>query len=259
MNERGNGMDQMIEEQQSVASDEIEIDLRGLFLKLRQHWWMIIISIMIGVLLFGIYVFGFVKAQYQSSSLIYIRGTSSSKITSLQDLQLGAELTKDYEIIYKSRPVLEKVIKDLSLDMNVSTLEHMISFSNPSDTRILKVSVTSEDAKLSRDITNAVVKYGTDEVKEIDAKEPYMIEKAIINENKVSPSYKMYLMIGALIGLMISAGGITLMFILNDRIASVEDVERYLELPVLCVVSESAILAMNEKATKKRKKVLRHD
>lgn len=253
-------MDQMIEEQQqSVANDEIEIDLRGLLLKLKEHWWMILLSVIVGVLIAGIYVFGFVKPQYQSSSLIYIRGTSSSKITSLQDLQLGAELTKDYEIIYKSRPVLEKVIKDLNLDMEVSTLEKMISFSNPSDTRILKVAVTSGDAKLSRDITNAVVKYGTDEVKEIDAKEPYMIEKAIIHENKVSPSYKMYLMIGALIGFMLSAGTITLLFILNDRIASVEDVERYLELPVLCTVSESEVLAMNEKASKKRKKVTQND
>lgn len=241
--------------QQPIEEDEIEIDLRGLLLKLWKHWWAILICVCIGVLLSGIYVFGFVKPQYESSSLIYIRGTSTSKITSLQDLQLGAELTKDYEIIYKSRPILEKVIKDLSLDMDVKTLANMITFSNPADTRILKVVVTSGDPKLSRDIANTVVRYGTDEVKEIDAKEPYMIEKAIMNKNRVSPSYKMYLLIGGLLGFLVSAGFITLRFILNDRIVSVEDVERYLEVPVLCSIVESSVLSTNEKATKKRKKV----
>lgn len=246
-------MEEMIEEH-TVASDEIEIDLRALMLRFKHYWWVIMVSIIIGVLLAGIYGFGFVKPKYQSSSLIYIRGSSTSKITSLQDLQLGAELTKDYEVIYKSRPVLEKVIKELKLDMTVTELGSLISFSNPTDTRILKVVVTDVDAKRAKDITNSVVKYGTSEVKEIDAKEPYMIERAIVNEDKVSPSYKMYLMIGGLLGLLLSAGTITLLFILNDRIASVEDVERYLELPVLCIVSESAILTTNEKASRKRKR-----
>lgn len=190
--------------------------------------------------------------MYESSAMVYIRGNSKS--ISLQDLQLGAELTKDYEIIFKSRPNLEKVISKLNLDYEVETLSNMISISNPSDTRILEVSVTSIDANLSKEIANEVVNYGMDSIREIDSQEPYLVEKAIAKNKKVGASLLKMAVTGMLLGIVTSLGIIFIRFVLSDEIKSVEDVERVLELPVLAVVVEDKALSYTKKKTQKKKK-----
>ena len=130
---------------------EVTIDLTGLLLKLKKYWYFILIGILGGILLATIFK-AISTPLYKASSLVYLRNGDSS--ISLQDLQIGSELTKDYEVIFKSRPNLEKVVKKLDLDYNYDELNSMVNISNLSDTRILKVEVTSDDPNLSKDIAN---------------------------------------------------------------------------------------------------------
>ncbi len=123
-------------------NQEVEIDLKALFLKIRSLWYVVILGALTGIFVSVLYGKLMTDPMYSASSMVYLR--SSSQSISLQDLQLGSELTKDYEIIFKSRPNLENVIADLDLDMSVGQLSGMIAISNPTDTRILQVSVTSE-------------------------------------------------------------------------------------------------------------------
>ena len=53
--------------------------------------------------------------------MVYIFSNSTS-ITSLADLQIGSQLTVDFETIGASRPVLERVISGLDLDMHYEGL-----------------------------------------------------------------------------------------------------------------------------------------
>ena len=242
-------------QQEAHGSDEIEIDLGALLLRLRKYWWALVLGVTIGVLLSGIYTFQFTNPMYQASSTVYVRGAQSATIASLQDLQIGAALTKDYEIIFKSRTILEKVINQMGLDMDYKTLVSKISITNPNDTRILQVSIKDEDAQLARDMVNTLVEFGMDNVREIDAKEPYLIDPAVTDMTKVSPSVKTNLLIGALLGFMVVAGGIFLQFIFSNRICSAEDVERVLGVPVLCIVADSEAYSYDKfkKSKKKRR------
>lgn len=227
---------------------EIEIDLKALFLKVKSLWYVVIIGMLIGTILAVIYTAFLTTPLYSSSSLVYLRG--NSKTISLQDLELGSELTSDYEIIFKSRPNMEKVINNLNLDMSTSTLSDMITITNLTDTRILQVSVISDDPHLSRDIANEVVACGMDNIREIDSQEPYLVEDAIANDQKIGYSTLKIGIIGALVGLIIALGGIFIYFVLSDRITSIDDVERTLGLPVLAVVVEDK--ALNYKKKKRR-------
>ena len=216
-------------------NEEITIDLKGLLLKVKKYWYFILIGFLVGVLL-GIVYKAFSTPQYKASSLVYLRNGDSS--ISLQDLQIGSELTKDYEVIFKSRPNLEKVISKLNLDYTYEELNGMVTINNLTDTRILKVEVVSDDPKVSKDIANEVVSYGMDSVREIDSQEPYLIEKAIINNESISTSLIMIIAIGGILGVFIALGIIFLRFALSENIQSIEDVERSLNLPVLAVVME---------------------
>lgn len=229
-------------------NEELTIDLKGLLLKVKKYWYFILIGFLAGVLL-GIMYKAFSTPQYKASSLVYLRNGDSS--ISLQDLQIGSELTKDYEVIFKSRPNLEKVISKLNLDYTYEQLNGMVTINNLTDTRILKVEVVSDDPKISKDIANEVVSYGMDSVREIDSQEPYLVEKAIENNKSISTSLIMIITIGGLLGVLIALGIIFLRFTLSENIQSIEDVERSLNLPVLAVVMEDKGLNYKKRSNKK--------
>ena len=165
-----------------------EIDVVDVFKFLLKHWLIICLCTLLGIVASGLYTRYIATPKYSSSSLVYIRGASNT-ITSLSDIQIGYDLTDDYKVVFKSRTVMENVISRLSLkDVSPADLSNLVNVSNDAGRNILKISATTTDPNLSRDIVNAVVDYGVNMVKEINTKEPYVIERAIANPVKVSPS-----------------------------------------------------------------------
>lgn len=230
---------------------DLEIDLKTLFYKVKSLWLVVVMGILIGTIVMVVYSAFLKTPVYQSTSQIYIRGNSQT--VSLQDLQLGSQLTNDYEILFKSRPNMEKVISTLHLEYSANELKNMITISNPSDTRILNVAVTADDPNLARDIANAVVEQGMNNIREIDSQEPYVVEKAIANADPIGKSLLTMAIIGALLGFVVSVGGISVKFIVSDTIQSVDDIENSLGLPVLAVVPEDKSLSYAKKKYLKKK------
>ena len=80
---------------------------------------------------------------------------------------------------------------------------------------------------------------------------PKLIESGEVAVKKTSPSNTKNAAIGALIAAFLVCASISLTVILNDTIQSEEDVEKYLELPVLAVIPESKIHGRGEKKVKR--------
>lgn len=219
---------------------ELEIDLRELSWAVLKRWWLVAIGGLLGVLLAGIYTFRIATPMYQASSAIYMRG-SGNTVASLQDLQIGAELTNDYEEIFKSRPIMEEVIEKVGLNTSYKALASRIQLSNPADTRILRITVNSSDPVEATNIVNTLVQVGMDSVKEIDAKEPYLIEEAVVDWDKISPSVRKNLMLGGLAGIFVVVALVVFQYLVNDRIRTVEELEAVLQGPVLASLPESAV------------------
>ena len=78
--------------------------------------------------------------QYKSTAMVYILSKETT-LTSLADLQIGSQLTKDYKIIVTSRRVLNQVIEDMELNLTYKELVEKVTIDNPQDTRILSISV----------------------------------------------------------------------------------------------------------------------
>lgn len=226
-------------------NEEVEIDLIDLLLYLKRKVWLILLGLLIGVLLSGLYTFKIVDPMYSASSMIYMRGAGNS-ITSIQDLQIGAELTNDYEVIFTSRPILQEVIDELKLDMSYKELQSRVELSNPTDTRILKVELKDKDPKKASEIVNTLVQVSMDSVKEIDAKEPYLIEEAVEDNSPVSPSIPKNLALGALVGAIL-----VIRYVANDRVCGEEDVAKALGIPVFCMIPENDSMSFKKKNRKK--------
>lgn len=238
----------MASEKTNIENDEIEIDLYGFFLKFRDNLGKIFICTILGAVLALAYSLFLVNSQYQSTSMVYVRGSQTS--ISLQDLQVGSQLTNDYEVIFTSRPVLEAVINDCNLDLSVKDLAERITITNPEETRILQISATGDTPKEACDITNSVMEHGVEKILEIESQEPYVIEKAIENGIPIGTSKSKFMLFGAVGGFVVSTGLLFAYFVISDHIKSVEDVERALELPVLAVIAEDD--SLNVKPGRKR-------
>lgn len=226
---------------------EEEIDLMRIFEALFRRMWAIIAVAVVFACGTAAYTQFVMQPTYTSTSAMLVL-TKETTLTSLADLQIGSQLTKDYTVLIKSRPVLEEVIENLGLDMSYKDLKSLIKIENPEDTRILYISVTMGSAKQAKvvvdELSNISSAYIADAM-EITA--PKIIEDGEVATTKTSPSLTKNTMIGFLVGAFLVCAIIVVLELLDDAVQSEADVERYLELSILAVVP-------NKEAEQKKKK-----
>lgn len=229
--------------------DEMEIDLVEVFQLMLKRWWLIIgCAVVFAAAAFG-YTKLFVTPQYEASSMIYILSKTTS-ISSALDLQLGKQLTVDFETLATSRPVVEKVIDELGLDTEYETLVRSITVSNPTDTQILKISARNTDPVLARDISNAMSDATAEQIATVMVTDkPSTVEEAVVPKQPISPSVKKNTLLAGLAGAVLVMAVILLTYLLDDRIKSEEDIVKYLELNALASIP----LNKGEKSSKKKK------
>lgn len=234
-------------------NEEIEIDLRELFFVLWRKVFLIIAATIIGALVFGIVSYYFITPQYKSTSKIYIVNTTGESILSLTDLQIGSSLTEDYTILIESRPVVEKVISNLKLDMDYEEMLGILSVSYESGTRVINIAITHPDATIAKEIANEFAVITQKQIPDImKTPEPSIVEEAVIG-GKVGPNNIKNAIIGAMLGLVLSAGIILVLHFMDDTIKSADDIERYLGLNTLAAIPEEGGTDNSEKHSRKSK------
>lgn len=239
--------------QRQENSDEMEIDLVDLSLMLLDRVHYIIFFLLLGAVLLNAYAYFFIAPKYESTARMYIVSASDDSVVDLTDLNIGTSLTADYEELIMSYPVLDQVIEKTGLDVDSTELSKMISITNPTDTRILNVTVTSEDPELSRDIANTVVAVAIDYLpKTMGTEEPNIAQEARAALRKSSPSLFRFTLIGALLGALLYCGFVIVRYMLDDTVHTAEDIEKYFGIVPLTSIPD--IQAVNESHDKQEKK-----
>lgn len=234
--------------------DEIEIDLREVFFALKKKLLLIIAAVLLGALLAGAYTKVLITPIYSSTSTILIL-TKETTLSSLADLQMGSQLTKDYSVLITSRPVLEEVIANLDLDMDYETLRENITINNPEDTRILEITVNHSDREQVRDIVDELASISSNFIGEqMEVIPPKIIEEGEVPEEQTSPNTMKNIAVGAAAGLILSAGAVVMMTVLNDTIKTEEDIERYLEISTLARIPDRKDYISGKKKKKKKRR-----
>jgi capsular polysaccharide biosynthesis protein len=233
---------------------EITIDLIDIFYLLRARLWIIILS---GVLLAS--VVGLVSNRtttpvYSSASKLYIVPKTTTT-TSLADIQFGTQMTPDYMYLVKSRPVVEKVIENLKLNIAYEQLAGNISVYNPSDTRILVISVTCPDSFKAKEIADEIAVVSIERIASImNTEKPTILEEGHESRFPINMNIKKNVILAGIIGPFTAAGIIIVIYLMNDTIKSIEDVEKYLGITALGIIPIENNKGNNIKVKKKRKK-----
>lgn len=223
-----------------VEEDDKEIDLLDMGMALVEKLPYIILCFLLGAVIFNAYAYFMVKPTYQSTAKLYVVSASSDSVVNLQDLNLGSSLTKDYEDLILSYPVLDQVIDKMGLNMNSADLAKMISLENPTDTRVLKITVTSTDKQQACDIANTLADISVDYLPDtMSTNAPNIAQVARVADQKVGPSYLKYTAIGAILGALIYCIIIIIGYLMDDTIHSADDLEKYFGIVPLTVIPES--------------------
>lgn len=227
-------------QQQNPADDDLGIDLYDLFYLFRQKLIGILIALVLGGVGTGLFTYFFIAPKYQATAKLYIVSASSDSVVDLTDLQLGASLTADYEQLVLGRPMLESVMTNLHPNVeDIIELKKMVSVSNPSNTRILNITVTSTDPVEAMNIANELMRLSVDWLPEVmRSNKPSIAEEAVVPDKKSSPSYAMNTLIGALAFAALYYGFELLRYLHDDTVHSGEDLERYFGVAALTSIPE---------------------
>ena len=230
--------DQQINSAQTTENvdGEITIDLKELMIHLLARWKMILCVALLMALAVGFYTVMFVTPMYKATSTIYVLSRKDSAIN-MSDLQLGSALTNDYIKVFDMWEVHEQVITNLNLPYTYKEMRSMLKVSNVPDTRMLDISVTSPDSKEAAMIANEYAKVASEYIADTMATDkPNVMSVALEPANPVSPNKTKNVMLGFILGFIISAGIVVVRTLMDDNYKTADDIRKYAGLNTLAII-----------------------
>lgn len=232
-----------------------EIDLLELFMALLYKWWIIVLSgFVLAVAAFCVSKF-VIAPTFESTTTVYVISRQNEDKTTSSDMTLGNQIIKDTVALVTSRSVAEEVIDALNLDIKIKEFNKMIATKASTDTRFLSITVTHTEPAMAQKIADElreVVARRAVEVMKIEVMN--VVDYANLPTEKSAPSVFKNTLIGGLIGVFLAAGIIAVLFLLNDRIKTPDDVEKYLKLSTLGSIPYDAKSMTSGSAGKKANK-----
>lgn len=249
-------------ETKQISNDEIEIDLREVFILLISKAWLIVLVGILTALIGFVFSAFLIAPTFESTSKIYILNKQQENTVTYSDVQLGTQLTKDYAQLITSRLVLEKVIEDLKLteineEMDYEAMLDKVEVTTPTDTRILSITVTDTDPVMAMEIANSVREAAAVHIKNVmDIEAVNVVETANLPMEKAGPSVMKWTLIGGCIGAFLVMAIVLLIFFMDDTIKNSDDVEKYLGLSTLALIpldTQAAAAKSGKKKPAKKK------
>ena len=209
------------------------MELRDYLRILRQRGWLIVL---LGMLTAGS-AYGFSTMQtevYQAISRLLLKYRPDFGQT-----QAAKELLRDYAQWLKSSYRAASVIDQLQLDMTPFELLGAVEVERSTDSNIIQIRVKNSDGNLANDIARAwgdqLIQWRNQENAGLRRED--RIDAEFLDDPQFgldSPQTKVNTLAGAVFGMLL---GVVLIFLLewlqSGKIQRTEDVERYLDVPVI--------------------------
>ncbi len=214
-----------------------EISLRDLYYILKKWIALIIILPIIAVAISGAISYFVLEPEYQTFTTLMVgkpKDYISENKLEYNELMLNQKLVSTYGEIVKSRLVTDKVINNLGLEISFEGFRNKVNVNLVKDTEIIKIQVTDNNPMLAAKIANETAQVFMEGVQTImKVENVQVIDVAQVPSRPISPRKMLNMAIAGVLGLMVSVFIAFLVEFLDNSIKTPEDVENYLELPVL--------------------------
>ena len=221
---------------------EEEISLMELFDIVRDHLWSFVLSTVIGALVAFLAVQFLVTPLYSSSTQLLVnQGTTDEQPIQYNQIQSNVQLINTYRDIVLADSTLTEVNSQLGNSYTISELRDAISVDQQPNSQAFTISAKMPSPEAAQVVTSTVEQVFESQVKEAyrtNDPDIFVLTPATFNPNPVSPNKKLYLLVGGLLGLMLSAGYHLVRELLDTTVNKTTDVD---QLGLICLGEISRI------------------
>ncbi|MBO5837521.1 MAG: hypothetical protein J6Q92_06475 [Oscillospiraceae bacterium] len=218
----------------------LELDISRVFTVLWRRIWVILLAgVLMAAAAFG-YAWLMVSPVYEASAKIYVRNVYDANNGAYSQAQIdGAkELAQTYMVLLDSRPVWEQVQQKTGLEYSEDQLRGMVGVNAINETEVFQIVVRAYDYKHAAMIATALTDVLPGILSDVvEGGSVRVVEYPVEDPKPVGPSYAKYMMLGAVMGVFLSAAVIILLDLMDNYI----DTESYLtnkyeDIPLLAVI-----------------------
>ena len=215
-----------------------DIDLESYILSLLKYWKLFLILIVLFTALFGFKALSDRTTTYYSDAQIYVKRAFENQKMDYLDSDLTVGITNDFVDILKSGLVIDEAIKQSGLDLSRDQVSSMLTVKNSTNSQIVTVYISGKDEKQVIDLANSILLAGEAKITEMygDITEVLKLSNTAVRNINGDPLVTQSIK-GAIIGFALPFLAFSLLYLFNNKLRKVEDVERILDLPVICVVA----------------------
>lgn len=219
---------------------------------MKRLWIMVLVAVLFAAAGFTVGGMNKTIPRYTSTTKMYVTGVESTDI-SAGGMAIGQQVIRNYIEILWSRPVLEKTIKNVKLDISADELGSYIGVNVPEGTCMLEVSVTCEDAEMAKKLVDELVSVSSKTAKKIlGSAIPTIYEAASLATEPIFVKTTSPVVFGLLGG--IAGGGLVFVILLafyfiNGKVDTPNKITDKLHVKTLGVIPNSS--AKNEEYREK--------
>lgn len=216
-----------------------EIDLLELFRAVLKYIRLIIaLCIVLGATgFFGTKLL--IAPKYTASTSIYLTPQINDTGSLDYNSQMAnSKLVTNVVNLMTQNNVMSEVAKNVGLE-NAASVKKCITVANETNTEIVTITATTEDPKLSKDIANGTVDTFIKTMqKNLNVRNIEIVDKAKLSYVPSGPNAKKNGVLAAAVGFVLGAGYAVLRYLLDNRLRTKEEAEKYLGIPVFCEIPE---------------------
>lgn len=224
------------------TKDYYVIDLAHIVKVVWQRIWVVIcVSLLTTAVGFSMAAF-IIPPSYSSSIMLYVNNSSFSVgdlgfSISSSELTAAQSLAKTYTVLLKNRTTLERLINEIDTDYTWEDIYDMIESGPVNETEVMQVTVTCGNPYEAQKIANGIARVLPQRVAEIvEGATMEVVDSAVAQTEKVSPSITAYTMLGFLLGAVASVLVLVVIALMDNTVHDEEYVIRAYDYPILAKV-----------------------
>lgn len=221
------------------------IDLMKTVDLLLSRIWIILLTVIVFVVGAFSYTRFMVTPLYTTDLTFYIRSSqiisSDTESVDYNELEIARRITDTYLVVLKSDVVLDAVAERCELGYTTGQIRSMISASAVDETPIIKMTITNADPAHALEVANVIAEAAPARIAAyLEGSAVRILDYPTMPSAPSYPSYRNNVMIGAVVGLVLSCLVIIVKDMLDVHIKTEEDLEELSNLPILGIIPDAS-------------------
>ncbi|MDR0293603.1 MAG: hypothetical protein LBH95_05560 [Oscillospiraceae bacterium] len=222
----------------TAIEQDMTVDLRVIFSLIKKNTPLIILLAVFGAAAaFSVSEFLLIPKYEASVTLVVNTRDEQATVITNDQINSAKQLVNTYAVVLTNDTLLEEIIQILGLNDSVESLNRRISADVVNQTQVMRMTMRDENPDIAKAVLEEIMARAPDLlVSTVKAGSVEIVSPPKINYRPVSPRVSTNTAMGALLGVIAALAYAFIKKAVSNTFISDEDINKYLELPVLGVI-----------------------